>query len=284
MTGNPLAAIRPAPHADLLGLARRLELADALAGVEFAATLRRTGMFPDATSLAVGGGYATYAGAASPLTKAFAMGLHGPLPAADLGRMEAFFHGRGAPAAVELSAPADAALGRALAGRGYRIVWRSQVLVFRPADVKEISGAPAGVTVRRATPAELPALTKVIAAGLDSDPARAGQLEPVVLGMLRMSTATAFAADLNGELVGGGLLLVHRRVGALCAAAVLPRAQGRGIHCALLEARLAAARALKCETAMVVAEPGSSAYRNAERTGFTLAYARAKYQLPGGPS
>src|SRR6185369_2133057 len=77
MNPTPVAVT---PQVDLLALARRLELAEALAGVEYAATLRRTGGFPEATSLAVGGGYATFAGAVSPLTQAFALGLHGALP------------------------------------------------------------------------------------------------------------------------------------------------------------------------------------------------------------
>ena len=271
-------AVSPS-HADLLALARRLELSEALAGVEYAATLRRTSAFPDATSLAVGGGYATFAGATSPLTQAFALGLHGPLPVAELDRLEAFFHSRGAAAGVELCSLADAALQRALVSRGYRVAERSDVMVCRVTEAPAAFRMPTGVTVRRAHPEELAELARVVATGFVAGNAESRNLQPVIEGFFRMSTATPFAASYEGKPVGGGLLMVHRRVGCLCAAAVLPDARSHGVHHALLEARLAAARALKCETAMVVAEPGSTSHRNAERAGFTVAYPRAKYVL-----
>jgi N-acetylglutamate synthase-like GNAT family acetyltransferase len=276
MNPTPVAVI---PQADLLALARRLELAEALAGVEYAATLRRTGGFPEATSLAVGGGYATFAGAVSPLTQAFALGLHGPLPVAELDRLEAFFHSRGAPAAVELCSLADASLQRALVARGYRVAERSDVMVCRVAEAPESFRVPAGITIRRAAPGEIAEVARVVASGFSEGKPAPAALQAVIEGTFRMSTATPFAAEHGGKLSGGGLLMVHRRVGALCAAAVLPQARNRGVHHALLEARLAAARALRCETAMVVATPGSSSHRNAERAGFTVAYPRAKYVL-----
>jgi N-acetylglutamate synthase-like GNAT family acetyltransferase len=276
MNPTPVAAT---PHADLLGLARRLELSEALAGVEYAATLRRTGAYPDATSLAVGGGYATFAGAASPLTQAFALGLHGPLPVAELDRLEAFFHSRGAAAAVELCSLADSSLQRALVARGYRVAERSDVMVCRVNEAPESFRVPDGVTIRRASSGELAELARVVASGFVEGKPASEDLQAVIEATFRMSTATAFAADYEGKLVGGGLLMVHRRVGALCGAAVVPGARGRGVHHALLEARLAAARALRCETAMVVAQPATSSHRNAERAGFTVAYPRAKYVL-----
>ena len=128
-------------------------------------------------------------------------------------------------------------------------------------------------------PGELAELARVVATGFEAGKGGSADLPAVIEGFYRMSTATPFAADYDGKLAGGGLLMVHRRVGALCVAAVLPGARGRGVHHALLEARLAAARALRCETAMVVAQPGSSSHRNAERAGFTVAYPRAKYVL-----
>jgi GNAT superfamily N-acetyltransferase len=179
---------------------------------------------------------------------------------------------------VELCSLADASLQRALVARRYRVVERSDVMVCRVTEAPESFRVPAGVTIRRAGPGELTELARVVATGFEAGKDGA-DLPGVIEGFYRMSTATPFAADYDGQLAGGGLLMVHRRVGALCAAAVLPRARGRGVHHALLEARLAAARALRCETAMVVATPGSASHRNAERAGFTVAYPRAKYVL-----
>ena len=279
MTSNPVVASEPLPRADLLALARRLELAEALAGVEFAATLRRTGVFPEATSLAVGGGYGTFAGAASPLTQAFGLGLHGSMPATEIDRLGAFFHGRGAPSAIELSAPADPSLERAFLARGYRVVEQSDVLTCRSAEAPEAMPVPVGVAIRRASPAELGDLARVVAAGFAADAGAGGSLSRDIEGMFRMLTTAVFLAEADGKPVGGGMLLVHRRVGILCAAAVLPEARSRGIHQALLRERLAAARTLKCESVMIVAQAGSASHRNAGRAGFTVVYPRAKYQL-----
>jgi N-acetylglutamate synthase-like GNAT family acetyltransferase len=279
VTSNPLVVTESPSRSDLVALARRLELAEALAGVEFAATLRRTGVFPEATSLALGGGYGTFAGAGSPLTQAFGLGLHGSLPAAEIDRLGAFFHGHGAPSAIELSAPADPSLERAFLARGYQVVERSEVLTCRSAEAPEAVPAPVGVTIRRAGTGELGDLARVVAAGSADDSGGGATLPRDIEAMFRMVTTTVFVAETNGKAVGGGVLLVHRRVGILCAAAVLPEARGRGIHQALLRERLAAARALKCESVMIVAQAGTASHRNAGRAGFTVVYPRAKYRL-----
>lgn len=269
----------PAAALDLLGLARRLEMSEALAGVEYAATLRRTDLSDEATSLAIGGGYATYAGPVSPLTQAFGLGLHGPISAAELDRLQAFFHTRGAPAAVEVSSLADPGLARALTARGYRITARSAVLVCPLTHSADPVTLPASIEVRRADPEEIPTLARVVAAGVQDGRAGRAELPEVLEGMFRMSTAVAFAATYQGELVGGGVLTLHRRIAALCASAVLPEARGRGVHAALIAVRLQAARTARAQSAMIVAEPGSSSYRNAERAAFTAAYPRARYVL-----
>jgi GNAT superfamily N-acetyltransferase len=279
VTGNPLSTLHPVATTDLLGLARRLEMSEALAGVEYAATLRRTDLSDVATSLAIGGGYATFAGPVSPLTQAFGLGLHGALSPAELDRLQAFFHTRGAPSAVEVCSLADPGLGRALTARGYRIIERSSVLVSQLTQSAEAVSLPAGVEVRRAEPEEIAELAKVVTTGiLDGKPDPAG-LPDVLIGMFRMSTALAFVAICDGALVGGGMLTVHRRIAALCGTAVLPEARGRGIHAALIAVRLQAARNARAQSAMMVAEPGGASHRNAERAAFSVAYPRAKYVL-----
>jgi ribosomal protein S18 acetylase RimI-like enzyme len=265
---------------DLLTLARRLEMTEALAGVEYAATLRRTGANPDATSLAVGGGYATFAGAGSPISQAFALGLHGALPAVELDRLEAFFRAHGTASAIELCPLADASLARALLARGYQVVEQSDVLVRGLADALEVTDPGPGVAVRRAMPGEIARLARVVAEGFIEDEAEIPGLAAVLEGMFRMSTGTVFAAECDGTLAGGALLTIHRRIGVLCGAATLPAARGRGIHRALLDARLGALKAMRCETAMVASRPETTAHRNAERAGFAVAYGRSRYVLP----
>ena len=60
-----------------LELARRIELAEALAAVEGAETLRRFRPGSGAAIERVAGGFAVYCGANSPITQAVGMGLDG---------------------------------------------------------------------------------------------------------------------------------------------------------------------------------------------------------------
>src|SRR5947209_15843783 len=67
----------------------------------------------------VAGGHAIFDGAASPCTQTFGLGMFGPVTAADLDRIEAFFKERGAPVFHEVSPLAEGALLGLLNSRGY---------------------------------------------------------------------------------------------------------------------------------------------------------------------
>src|SRR5712692_8433299 len=62
-----------------LALARRLEAAEAQAGVECAATLARLRPQSAAAAERIAGGVAVFAGVSSPLTQAMGVGLEGPV-------------------------------------------------------------------------------------------------------------------------------------------------------------------------------------------------------------
>jgi GNAT superfamily N-acetyltransferase len=81
-----------------------------------------------------------------------------------------------------------------------------------------------------------------------------------------------FLAWLDGQPVGGGALEIHDGVAALMAASTLPAYRKRGIHTALMRARLAAAAVAGCDLAMVHTRPGAASQRNVLRAGFQLLY------------
>jgi hypothetical protein len=58
----------------------------------------------------------------------------------------------------------------------------------------------------------------------------------------------------------------------------------QGAQRALLAARLQWAADHGARLAMMVAQPGSTSHRNAERQGFRVAYTRTKWQLRAGPN
>jgi hypothetical protein len=61
----------------------------------------------------------------------------------------------------------------------------------------------------------------------------------------------------------------------LSGAGTLPRARGRGVHKALVQRRLADARAASCTLAVVTTAPGTRSQDNVMRRGFELLYTRA---------
>lgn len=92
----------------------------------------------------------------------------------------------------------------------------------------------------------------------------------------------AFAAWLDGELVGTGTLCVRGETAQLFAGAVLPHARGRGGQTALLAARARAARELGCRVLVAetgAEEPGThnSSLHNMLRLGFEVAYERPNW-------
>src|SRR5262249_24435956 len=64
-------------------------------------------------------------------------------------------------------------------------------------------------------------------------------------------------------------------VAQLTGAATAPAHRRRGVHTALLSARLADAAAAGCDVAVIITQPGSKSQQNAQRQGFDLLYTRA---------
>ena len=110
---------------------------------------------------------------------------------------------------------------------------------------------------------------------------------PELRGFLQQFGAIAFAragtvnfiATLDGKPGAAGALCLHKGVALFAGASTIPEMRRRGLQAALLEARLNYAFEHDCELAMMVTEVGSQSQRNAERTGFRVAYTRTKWRL-----
>jgi GNAT superfamily N-acetyltransferase len=85
---------------------------------------------------------------------------------------------------------------------------------------------------------------------------------------------------LEGEAIASGILAIKNGIAVLGGASTIPAFRRQGAQAALLQARLEYAADLGVELAMLVAGPGSSSQRNAERAGFRPAYVRSKWSLP----
>jgi GNAT superfamily N-acetyltransferase len=217
-------------------------------------------------------------GVGSPLTQTFGLGVLEPVTASTLDVLEEFFISRGSDVFHEVSPLADPTALSLLPERGYRPCEFTSIL-FQPLPSSSVV-APPGATVvaRQARPEEYETWARTAVAGWSE------------FGWLRefMSSFTAIAGDtqdsyrflaVEGDApIAPGSLAVHGPVGLLAGASTIPEARGRGAQRALLATRLEFAASLGCTLAMMGAAPGSRSQRNAERSGFRIAYTRIKWE------
>lgn len=84
-----------------------------------------------------------------------------------------------------------------------------------------------------------------------------------------------YTGFVDGRPAGAAILFVHEGAGYLADAAVAPDVRGRGLHRALLDRRIADARAAGCDLICAGAAFPSTSLRNMQRAGLSVAYTRA---------
>ncbi len=264
------------PFADL-ALARRIEHAEGHANAAFVHARAHLSPATGAASLDVGGTYALFDGADSPLTQTFGLGVLETPSASLLDTLEAFFHERGATVVHEVSPTVDTSVVNLLSSRGYHPIELTSVL-FQPLDATKIA-ITGDVSVRLARADEADHWAEVAARGWGESP----EIVDFVLGMGQVSARAedtySFLAESEGEPIATGSMHLHNGVAVLAGASTIPSARRRGAQSALLSARLAFARHRGCDLAVMGALPGSASQRNAERNGFRVAYTRIKWAL-----
>ncbi|MBS1819086.1 MAG: GNAT family N-acetyltransferase [Acidobacteria bacterium] len=260
-----------------LALSRRLERAEAHANARFVESRARLVPSVGACWTDVGGTYAMFDGVGSPLTQTFGLGLFEPVTPWMLDAIESFFRERQAEVFHEVSPLAGADTLTVLNARGYQPCELTTVL-FQPL---EFSARPAPDT---------PFIVRTVAVEEREVWARTafdGWSEfPEVREFMAAFGPTAAGAEdaypfiaLEGEVpIASGSLSLHGGVALLSGASTIPGARGRGAQRALLAARLRFAAEQGCSLAMMCAAPGSASQRNAERSGFRIAYTRTKWR------
>ncbi|MGK2860224.1 MAG: GNAT family N-acetyltransferase [Thermoanaerobaculia bacterium] len=267
------------PFSDV-ALARRLERTEGKSNADFVDARARIDPSSGACWIELEGTFAMFDGVGSPLTQTFGLGIDGPVSDDTLQRIESFFHERGAEVFHEVSPLADVSVLPLLNARGYHPVELSSVLV-RPValGVGSLLSDQGRVMTRIARPDEAELWAETAAAGWSESPEAAAfvrQLGPV---MMNSRGTTSFFAELDGQPVATGGLNIHEGVALFAGASTVPAFRNRGAQNALLEARLRHAAERGCDLAMMVALPGSSSQKNAERVGFRVTYTRTKWQL-----
>lgn len=263
-----------------LELARKFELTEARIGESLVHSMQQRMPQAGAVSTHVAGGIAAFTGIDSPISQVIGAGLDESISEAELDRLEDFFRTRGAPAILELSSFVAPSFAEMLNRRGYTPVEFSHVLCRKCDPNEQFAPTPPGITIRGLTaalhPDEAKLYTAVVSQGFAESMPITQDLLDVVEGFCYNPDGRCFLASIDGQHAAGGAAALFEGVGSLGGASVLPQFRRRGIHAALMAARIKWLASQDCEWFLSVAHPGSASHRNMERFGFRLAYARMK--------
>lgn len=258
-------------------LARRVESGWARAQEESAVGYTRANPDAGVAIEEVAGGIAAFMGVGSPLSQCQGPGFEGPVDNAQIDRLVAFFHSRGAAVAVEVATLADPGFLPALSRRGFQVAEQTHVLVrpVTPADAN--LEMPAGLAVSRldADPKNKRDWTASVMKGFFEGPGPPPDgMEGVMEMMIASPGASGWLARVGGEAAGGATLLLYEGLALFAGDATVPALRGRGVQLAVIRARLAEAARRGCDLAAACTNPGTISQRNYERAGFRVAYAR----------
>jgi GNAT superfamily N-acetyltransferase len=277
-TMQPAGATSDFRLADV-ALARQLEATEGLTNAAFVEARASLESASGAGWIRVAGVWAMFDAPGSPLTQTFGLGVFDSITDHDLDTLEGFFRDRGAPVFHEATPMISADLLRKLNHRGYHPVEFSNVL-FRPVEAAPSDAT--GLRVRHVASDRIDHWAAISGAGWSTEsPEIATFVEELGRIMGRAAGVHCFLAEENGSDVAAAALSLQGDVALLAGASTVPHARNRGAQRALSQARLRFAAEHGASLAMVVAQPGSSSQRNAERSGFRVAYTRTKWMLEG---
>ena len=94
-----------------------------------------------------------------------------------------------------------------------------------------------------------------------------------------MPASAAYLASIDGHPAGGGGLSIRNGVASFFGDATLPAFRHRGVHAAIIGARIAHAMTSACKLITAGTVPGSSSQRNYQRLGFQIAYTKTTMVL-----
>jgi GNAT superfamily N-acetyltransferase len=222
-------------------------------------------------SIPICGGYANFAGVGSPVTHAIGLGMNGPIAAAEFDRMEEFYRSRGCSVNLDLCPHADWSLIELVGKRGYRIVECNNVLAG------PVVGSPDS-RARIAEPQEEDTWNRTLIKGFFPP----SEITPAELDigrrMFRLEGATAWLGIEDGQPAAAAAMNNRGKLALLFADSTLENFRGRGLHLALIRARLHHAAQLGCDLATASTAPGSGSQRNYERAGFRVIYTKLNMQ------
>jgi GNAT superfamily N-acetyltransferase len=260
-----------------LELSRRLERTEGSGCVDHAKAHRKVDPASGAEWREIAGTFVVFDGAESPITQTFGLGLYEEATTSALDEIEDFYRERGSAVHHEVSPFAGLRPLGLLCDRGYRPEELSSVM-YQP--IQAPSGKEdAKIQVRPISTGEAEVWADVSARGWADE---APELEQFVRDLGAVMTtrehSVCFLAEIDGIPGAAGALTISDGVALFAGASTIPAMRRRGLQGALLRERMKYAQDHGCDLAMMVAHPGTNSQRNAERSGFRVAYTRTKWK------
>jgi ribosomal protein S18 acetylase RimI-like enzyme len=258
-------------------LARKLEAAHGWCISQYAASLARLRPQVGAAVLPIAGGVAIYTGP-SPFSFTVGAGMNEPVTETDLDQIEEFFFSRNHAVRIDVTPFTDPSLEELVRRRGYRFSELTSVLGRSLETDLPATEWPKDVIVRWAHEDELDLLIEVIARCFFVQDPGADRRENM-RALFGVPKALNTFAVTRGEVVGvaSGMISDDREIAVFFGSATRPEFRRRGIHRAMLQFRLARAKAEGCKLAVITATPGSTSERNLHRHGFETCYQKVTY-------
>jgi len=228
-------------------------------------------------AIPVAGGYAIYV-TGTRLDFALGAGSTRALRADDLTVVEEFYAARAHPARFELDEAVLARDGALLRARGYAEEDETLAVLEGPVAA---AAPPGSVTVRTTTNRR--AWTELAARAFQYDADDAA----VMRRTLQTTAAAAHVlviASLDGDDAGAAALGISGDTALLWSAAVLPAFRRRGVHQALVAARLAIAHERGASAAALKTVADSPVERSAQKFGFARTALRRRLMKPADRS
>lgn len=261
-------------------LARRIEHAEARAGVAAAEGLALARPASGAAAKRIAGGYAIYGSAGSPITQAVGIGLEGPVSEEEFSQLEGFYREKQEPVRAEVCPLADLSLFEHFGQRGYRVTEFSNVMALRVPPGAARASASSGIEVTRVSPQQIELWNLTVARGFSNGAPVNAEILTTMKVFAQADGIECYLAKIDGEPAGGGTLALRGGVAGLFGASTLPAFRNRGVQAVLLQTRLKRAEEAGCDIAACLAQPGSSSQRNIVRRGFQVLYTRVKFEKP----
>jgi hypothetical protein len=250
----------------------RAERAEAAYWATYARNIPTTDDTRDTGAIPVAGGYAICL-QGTLLQYGLGVGTSRPLREDDFRIVDEFYGSRRLPSRLELH-PVVAERDASIVARwGYR---PERAIAMLEREIGPDPLLPAGFSVETLTTRKLE-WTELVAAGL-RDTAPRADIERLrrTTHVCASAAGALVAIRVEGKLAGGGALGVTGDAAFLFCASTLPEYRRRGVHAALIGARLAIGRSRGATFAFMTAAPDSDALASAESAGFSATYVRQR--------